>query len=66
MKSVRIGDLPASAVEKAVYRRNTGALFIKLNESFHVKCRLSDDGRSWLGDGRAEALDPAELVERID
>ena len=60
-----IGDLPAQAGEKAVYLRESGAIYVKLNEQFHVKARLSDDGQKWLGVGMTETLDPDELVLRI-
>lgn len=60
-----IGELEASGKHKAVYRRASGQLYIKLNERFHVKTKLSEDGTSWLGDGSAEELDPNEQVEVV-
>jgi len=48
-----------------VYRRGNGDLFLKLNEQFHVKAKLSNDNKSWLGDGSAEQLDLNEQVEVV-
>ena len=59
-----IGEL--SAMPKSnVYRRANGDLYLKLNEQFHVKTKLGDDGKRWLGDGSAEQLDPSEQVEVV-
>jgi len=61
----RIGRLRACAV----YRRQSGELFIKLNEAFHVKTKPGSDeeGHSlWLGDGIADRFDPKEEVEVIE
>lgn len=60
-----IGELEATGEHKAVYKRAGGQLYIKLNERFHVKTKLSENGKSWLGDGTAEELDPTEEVEVI-
>jgi hypothetical protein len=60
-----IGELEATGKHKAVYRRPNGQLYIKLNERFHIKTKLSEDGKSWLGDGTVEELDPNEKVEVV-
>ena len=71
MATATIGELPASKV-KSVYRRANGDTYvdgdtyIKLNERFHVKTKLGgDDGKSWVGVGYAEELNPDEVVEVI-
>jgi len=48
-----------------VYRLANGDLYLKLNEQFHVKTKLSKDQKSWLGDGATEKLDPNEKVTVI-
>ncbi len=65
MTTSTIGELSATAEVKNVYRRNNGETFIKLNEQFHVQTCLSNDGKTWVGDGTAEVLDPDEKVELI-
>ncbi len=60
-----IKDLVATGPQKDVYRRADGQLYIKLNERFHVKTKLSKDRRTWLGDGTAEEFDPEEEVEFV-
>ena len=60
----KIGELTAMP-NPSVYRRQGGQLYLKLNVEFHVKTKLSDNGKSWLGDGFGEALDPNEEVELI-
>ncbi len=58
---VPISSLPAMP-KPAVYTRRGGATFLKLNENFHVKTKLSSNGKTWLGDGTAEKLNPDEMV----
>lgn len=60
-----IGELEATGKHKAVYKRAGGQLYIKLNERFHVKTKLSEDGKSWMGNGTAEELNPDEHVEVV-
>lgn len=45
----------------SVYRRGNGEIYTKINEAFHVKAILGDDG-SVTGNGFAEELDPDEEV----
>jgi hypothetical protein len=54
--------------DSTVYRRKDGSLYLKLNEGFHVKVKitLSDGETRLLGDGCAEKLNPEEEVEVID
>lgn len=47
----------------AVYRREGGDVYPKLNQGFHVKVRL--DGSAWVGDGSVEKINPDELVEVV-
>jgi hypothetical protein len=63
-KHTTIGSL-AVGRSKPVYRRKGKGLYIKLNEKFHVKTKLSSCQKNWLGDGTAEELHPNEIVEVI-
>ena len=60
----KISALPAMP-KPAVYRRANGGVYLKLNTDWHVKAKLSDDNRAWLGDGTAEKIDPDEQVKII-
>lgn len=61
--ATNIGELEDTGEHNAVYKRADGQLYIKLNERFHVKTKLSEDGRNWLADITAEEFDPNEQVE---
>lgn len=56
----KIRDL-ASSPRFAVYQRAGGEVYAKLNDAFHVKAILEEDG-SVTGNGSAEKLDPNEDV----
>ncbi len=60
----KISTLP-SMPKPAVYRRANGGVYLKLNEGWHVKVKLSENKSSWLGDGTTEKIDPNEEVEII-
>ena len=66
MKKARIGDLPSKVAGAAVYRRDNGDTYIRLNKAFHVKGKQKPSGGGWLGDGMAEKIDLDELVEVIE
>jgi hypothetical protein len=60
----KIGSLPENPVAAAVYRRANGDTYARLNERFHVKCKITDENEV-LGDGVAEEIDLEEVVEVI-
>ena len=62
---VTISELEATSEHRTVYKRADGQLYIMLNAYFHVKTKLSESGKTWLGDGNAEKLDPNERVEVV-
>lgn len=64
---ITIGKL-STLPEASVYRRESGDLYLKLNEQLHVKTKCGNDdyGKiTWLGDGSVEQLDPNERVEVV-
>ena len=65
ISKVAICDLPSTAENKAIYRRNNGVIYIKLNDQWHVPGKLSEDKKSWLGNGTTEKIVPNELVEVV-
>lgn len=58
-----IRDLPANPACSAVYRRDNGDTYGRLNDDYHLKVRI--EGDSVIGDGVAEKLDLNEVVEVI-
>ena len=60
-----IESLPRNPAGAAVYKRNDGSTYLRLNERFHVKVRKAFFKTGWIGQGKAEALDPNEEVEVI-
>ena len=59
-----VTTVPISALSPmpnmTVYRRANGDLYGKLNNEYHVKVRVDEEGV--FGEGTAETLDPGELV----
>lgn len=60
-----IEALPRNPAGAAVYKRNDGSTYLRLNERFHVKVRKAVLKGGWVGQGNAEVLDPNEEVEVI-
>lgn len=58
----KISELSAMP-NPAFYRRCTGDLYLKLNESWHVKAKVVDG--KIVGDGSAEKIAPDEEVSVI-
>lgn len=58
----KISELSAMP-NPAFYRRYTGALYLKLNENWHVKAKVVDG--KIVGDGSAEKIAPDEEVSVI-
>jgi hypothetical protein len=61
----KINELPANPACSAVYRRDNGDLYLRLNDEFHVKGKPRVKDGEWIGDGSAERLDPDEEVEVV-
>ncbi len=65
MAKVKIRTLPENPAGCAVYRRNNGEIFLRLNERFHVRVKKGKTKTSWIGDGNAEQINLDEEVEVI-
>lgn len=59
----QIRDLPANPACSAVYKRDDGNFYIRLNDKLHVKSKRGEEEGQWIGDGAPEQLDPNEEVE---
>ncbi len=59
-----IGSL-RSMPNPEVYRRENGLVYLKLNAEFQVKVFYDPAKGAWVGNGSAEKLDPAEMVEVV-
>jgi hypothetical protein len=62
---VKIGSLPKNPAGAAIYMRQNGQTYFRLNESLHVKATLNVANGSWTMNGSAEKIDPEEVVEVI-
>jgi hypothetical protein len=60
-RRAKIADLPANPAASAIYRRDGGEIFIRLNKRFHVPGY--EKGGRWIGNGMAEEIDLTEIVE---
>jgi hypothetical protein len=65
MPTTKIRDLAPSSAGPVVYRRNSGAIFVRLDETSHVRL-VQAGGGSWSSTGPPIAFDPDEEVEIVD
>jgi hypothetical protein len=60
----KLSELPTHPAGCAVYRRDGGEIFMRVNAGYHIPATLNADGTA-TGCGVIEAIDPNEEVDVI-